>query len=67
MTYDTTLEAPRRNALADTVAALRDIVARNRAYFATKSELARLNARNLADIGLTEDAIERTAREATVG
>jgi uncharacterized protein YjiS (DUF1127 family) len=65
MSYDLTFDAPRRNPLA--VAALSDGIARYRAYAATKSELARLNARNLADIGLSEDAIERTARAATFG
>jgi uncharacterized protein YjiS (DUF1127 family) len=62
MTYAINLPAARPNPLAALAARLRDAAAGYRAYRATRGELSRLSARNLADIGLTEDQIEAVAR-----
>jgi uncharacterized protein YjiS (DUF1127 family) len=59
MTYALNLDTARP---ASPFARIREGLAAYRAYAATKTELAGLNARNLADIGLTEADIERVAR-----
>ena len=48
-------------------AALKDILARRRAYGRTLRELSALSSEELADLGLTRASIEQVAREAVYG